>query len=124
MVKLRELNSRMKDFYDIWLLSRQFDFDGKKLAEAMRLTFEHRRTTLPDEIVAFTEEFADAKQSQWKAFIKKLKQDRIPSSFADIVTGVSSFLGPIVAALSAGATVPSRWAAPGPWKSEAHHEKR
>lgn len=36
MVKLRELNSRMKDFYDIWLLSRQFDFAGENMAEAIR----------------------------------------------------------------------------------------
>ena len=38
MLKLRELNSRMKDFYDIWLLSHQFDFESKTLAEAIRLT--------------------------------------------------------------------------------------
>ncbi len=44
MVKLRELNSRMKDFYDIWLLSRQFDFAGERLAEAIRLTFNRRGT--------------------------------------------------------------------------------
>ena len=38
MVKLGALNSRMKDFYDIWLLCEQFDFDGAKLSEAIRLT--------------------------------------------------------------------------------------
>jgi len=118
MVKLRELNSRMKDFYDIWLLSRQFDFDGEKLAEAIRLTFDHRGTALPNEVVAFSEGFIDAKQSQWKAFIKKLKQDHIPSSFADIVTGVSGFLVPIAVALSAGTTVSTRWTAPGSWVSK------
>jgi len=53
MLKLRGLNSRMKDFYDIWLLSRQFGFDGKTLSEAIRLTLEQRGTELPDEIVAF-----------------------------------------------------------------------
>ncbi len=37
MVKLDEINSRMKDFYDIWVLSRQFDFSGKDLAQAIRL---------------------------------------------------------------------------------------
>jgi len=47
MVKLGMLNSRMKDFYDIWLLSRQFDFDGPRLTEAIRLTFERRGTELP-----------------------------------------------------------------------------
>lgn len=40
MIKLGELNSRMKDFYDIWLLSRQFSFESTKLAEAVKLTFK------------------------------------------------------------------------------------
>lgn len=48
-VTLGALNSRMKDFYDIWLLSRQFDFNGPALAEAIRLTFERRGTALPME---------------------------------------------------------------------------
>ena len=124
MVKLRELNSRMKDFYDIWLLSRQFDFEGDKLAEAIRLTFDHRGTTLPGEIVAFTKEFIDLKQPQWKAFIKKLNQDYLPASFAEVVAAVNAFIGPIVAALSYGTTVPAMWTAPGPWSTERYHKKR
>jgi hypothetical protein len=67
MVKLGFLNSRMKDFYDIWLLSRQFRFEQATLAEAIRLTFEQRGTVLPSNIDAFSETFIDAKQSQWKA---------------------------------------------------------
>ena len=46
-VKLGMLNSRMKDFYDVWLLSRQFDFDGSELADAIRLTFERRARRFP-----------------------------------------------------------------------------
>ena len=80
MVKLGVLNSRMKDFYDIWLLSRQFDFDGARLAEAIRLTFERRGTALPTKIEAFTEPFIDAKQIQWTTFWKRLQQDNVPVS--------------------------------------------
>ena len=112
MVKLGELNSRMKDFYDIWLLSRQFDFEGEKLAEAIRLTFDRRGTELPDEATVFTKDFIDSKQAQWKAFIKKLKQDHVPTSFADIAAAVSAFLGPLAAALAAGTKAPARWSAP------------
>lgn len=115
MVKLRELNSRMKDFYDIWLLSRQFDFDGSKLAEAIRRTFEQRGTTTSGEIVAFTEAFIKAKQGQWMAFHKRLQQDNTPSSFAEVVAAVDSFLSPFVSSIAVGATVPARWTAPGPW---------
>jgi predicted nucleotidyltransferase component of viral defense system len=102
MVKLGMLNSRMKDFYDIWLLSGQFDFDGAELAEAVRLTFERRRTALPVEIEAFTEPFILAKQTQWAAFRKRLGQDHVPSSFGEIVASVEGLLSPIVASLSSG----------------------
>jgi len=37
IIKLGVLNSRMKDFYDIWLLARQFDFEGEKLSKATAL---------------------------------------------------------------------------------------
>lgn len=115
MVKLGMLNSRMKDFYDIWLLSRQFDFDGTKLAEAIRLTFEQRGTTLPAEIEAFTEPFIEAKQTQWAAFRKRLQQDHVPASFREITASVDRFLSPIVAALSSGKPSPTNWTAPGAW---------
>ena len=115
MVKLGVLNSRMKDFYDIWLLSRQFDFDGAKLAEAIRLTFERRGTALPAEIDAFTEHFVEAKQTHWAAFRKRLQQDHVPASFREIAASVDRFLSPIVAALFSGKPSPTNWTAPGPW---------
>ncbi|NOY46306.1 MAG: nucleotidyl transferase AbiEii/AbiGii toxin family protein [Deltaproteobacteria bacterium] len=115
MVKLGVLNSRMKDFYDIWLLSRRFDFDGADLAEAVRRTFERRGTTLPAEIEAFTEPFVSAKQTQWAAFRKRLGQDPVSASFGDIVAHVDGFLSPIVASLSSGKPPPTKWSAPGPW---------
>ncbi len=55
MVKLGELNSRMKDFFDVWLLSRSFDFDGPRICEAIEKTFKRRGTVLPNgEPVALT----------------------------------------------------------------------
>ncbi|MFH0727924.1 MAG: nucleotidyl transferase AbiEii/AbiGii toxin family protein [Pseudomonadota bacterium] len=113
MVKLGVLNSRMKDFYDIWLLSRQFDFDGAILAEAIRLTFEQRGTALPAVIDAFTGSFIDAKQIQWAAFWKRLRQQQVPYSFNDIATLVSGFLTPIVAAISTDKSIPANWIPPG-----------
>jgi len=115
MLKLRELNSRMKDFYDIWLLSRHFGFEGKTLAEAIRLTLEQRGTRLPDKIVAFSQEFIVTKQIQWNAFRKKLKQDHVPTEFENIVMQVRKFIGPIASALISRKPPPSKWSAPGPW---------
>jgi len=115
MVKLGVLNSRMKDFYDIWLLSRQFDFDGVKLTEAIRLTFEQRGTKLPLEVEAFAEPFIEAKQTQWAAFCKRLQQNQVPTSFSEIVISVDRFLSPIVSALSTNKPSPVKWIAPGSW---------
>ncbi len=115
MLKLRELNSRMKDFYDIWLLSSQFNFNGENLLEAIRLTLKQRGTELPNEIVAFSQEFAAAKQIQWNAFRKKLKQDHVPIEFEVIVMQVKEFVNPITSVLTSEKLLPSTWSAPGPW---------
>jgi hypothetical protein len=115
MLKLRELNSRMKDFYDIWLLSRHFGFEGETLSEAIRLTLEQRGTELPDKIVAFSREFIATKQIQWNAFRKKLKQDHVPAKFENIVIQVKEFIGPIASSLSSRKSPPSKWSASGPW---------
>ena len=116
MVKLGMLNSRMKDFYDIWLLSRRFDFTGIELARAIRLTFERRGTELPLEIEAFTQSFIDAKQTQWAAFRNRIQQSHIPASYAEITTSLEQFLLPVVSALSSEKPFPANWAAPGPWR--------
>ena len=47
MVALGRANSRMKDFYDIWLLSQSFPFDDDRQARAIAATFERRETEIP-----------------------------------------------------------------------------
>ncbi len=115
MVKLGILNSRMKDFYDIWLLSRLYDFDGNTLTEAVRITFERRGRKLSPKIEAFTESFMDTKQSQWIAFWKRLQQQHVPASFKEIVIMIDNFISPIILDLSSENSNPKKWVAPGPW---------
>jgi len=115
MVKFGILNSRMKDFYDIWFLSRQYSFDGPKLAEAIRRTFEHRKTELTLKIDAFEKHFIHEKQIQWRAFCRKLQQEHIPASFSDIVDNIKDFLIPVVASIHEGTSIPAHWKAAGPW---------
>lgn len=115
MVKLGELNSRMKDFYDIWLLSRQFDFMGERLKDAMSETLKNRGTNLPSEIVAFSNSFLSMKSGQWQAFHRRLGQENIPADFAKIMGHVKIFLDPIVESIRSGKATPSNWEAPGPW---------
>jgi len=115
MIKLGELNSRMKDFYDIWLLSRQFEFVGADLAEAIRLTLDKRGTVLPDTVSAFSEVFIDQKASQWTAFRKRLGQEHLPTDFAEVITGIRAFLQPVLSALGAGERFDAQWTELGNW---------
>lgn len=111
MIKLGQLNSRMKDFYDIWLLSRQFEFVLSSLAEAVRLTFKQRGTELNEPIDAFSADFISSRQPMWAAFRKRLKQDHVPESFQEMATEVELFLEPVIKGLSDHIT----WKPAGPW---------
>jgi predicted nucleotidyltransferase component of viral defense system len=116
MVKLGDLNSRMKDFYDIWLLARCFNFNSEELAEAVHQTFTQRATPLPDKS-PFTEAFVSLKQVQWNAFCKRLPAGQAPKQFIDVVELISSFLSPFLD--SDKETRPRAvryWLAPGPWQ--------
>ena len=115
MVKLGEINSRMKDFYDIWLLSRQFDFAGKDLAQSIRLTFEQRKTDFPKNLEYFSNEFARSKQLQWTAFTNKLKQEFVPNNFIEVINHIRLFLSPIITSMQSHQTPPSKWIAPNKW---------
>lgn len=117
MVKLGLLNSRMKDFFDIWLLARQFDFDGQTLTSAIQRTFANRGTAVTANPTAFTDAFANdaTKQSQWQAFLRKSHLTFAPASLPQVVDFVASFLRPVAVALEGNIPFNHRWQAPGPW---------
>jgi hypothetical protein len=118
MVKLGGLNSRMKDFYDIWMLSRMFDFKGETLAQAVKKTFKNRKTPITADPAVFKRSFAEdeEKQVQWTGFIKKAKLSSTPGAFGEVVTTIMVFLEPVAAALSKQQSFRSTWNAPGPWE--------
>ena len=69
------LNSRLRDYYDIWLLSRSFPFDGVLLAEAIKKTCWHRDTPIVERPAALSAEFPieGVRETQWRAFRRKGK---------------------------------------------------
>ena len=117
MVYLGEINSRMKDFYDIWLLATEFPFDGLVLAQAIRETFDWRQTTLSTDLVAFSDAFAQSpeKQVQWKAFVDRHRLRVAPDTLHEAVQVLVSFLLPIVQALSQERSFDRHWSPGGPW---------
>ena len=118
MVKLGILNSRMKDFFDIWLMLRQFDFEGPTLAEAISKTFSTRGTNIQSEPIALTKTFAEdtAKAAQWRGFIRKNRLTDVPQNFPEVITAIAAFLGPIVKTLAGSHSFKGIWKASGPWR--------
>ena len=121
MVMLGIANSRMKDFFDLWILARQFDFSGPVLCSAIRATFDRRQTPLPlDSPLAFTTEFTRdrQKQTQWQAFIRKSKLDADGLDLSAIADSLQRFLMPPTLALVQDADFEMDWPACGPWRSK------
>ncbi len=119
MVKLGLLNSRMKDFYDIWLMMRQFDFNEMKLTEALKRTFEHRKTLPPEDKPLFAEEIYDGKsdrQMLWKAFLKKGDIKHVPERLSAVAKEIEEFLIKPLDAVKKARGFNEAWKAPGPWK--------
>ena len=90
MIKLDILNSRMKDIYDIWILSRRFEFDSLSLANAIVNTFKRRGTEITTNITTFTEKYYhnEEKNAQWKGFIKRSKVSNIPTDLEEITYNI------------------------------------
>jgi hypothetical protein len=108
-------NSRMKDFFDIWLLARDHDFDGVTLAAAFAATFARRQTALPEEVpFALTPAFATAKEVQWRAFARRIAL--APPPLNTILPDLQDFLLPPSRAVANGAPFPMAWSLAGPWR--------
>jgi predicted nucleotidyltransferase component of viral defense system len=93
MVMLGHANSRMKDLYDVWVLSRSYEFKGDALARAFAATFAARKTAIPVELPdALTPAFAGdaAKVQQWNSFVENVAVQ--PGSLAKVIDDVGAFL--------------------------------
>ena len=119
MVQLGMANSRMKDFYDVALLSRIFEFDGEILARAIRATFDRRKTPIPAALpVALTSEFAEdaSKKGQWSGFVRKSgAQDA--GTLADVIASIVMFVELPLRSAASGDAITGHWPAGGPWTS-------
>jgi hypothetical protein len=97
MVMLGRANSRLKDFYDIWMLSRMYDFTTDRMARALAATFARRKTALPVDLPdALTQAFAEdaIKRQQWDALLRDMT--RQAGHLQEIVNDLAAFLMPHV----------------------------
>jgi hypothetical protein len=117
MLQRGTLNSRMKDFFDIWALSGARSFDGPVLSRALRATCDQRGTTInaaPDALEPDALEDAQ-KAVQWAAFRRRLGPTPAPTTFAGVGLLVVRFLRPVLEAVAVGRELDRRWPPGGPW---------
>ena len=104
-----ELTGRMKDFYDIYYLSRTFDFDGLKLQTAIQKTLQNRGTAYEKD--SFERVLALATdgdmQTKWRYFLKSLGNPDI--SFSEVMNGIQAFLEPVWNALLSEKELQKTW---------------
>ena len=118
LVNLGMANSRMKDFYDLWIISIEFDFDGLILSKAIGNTFSRRQTSLPEHTpFGLSSEFYQdvIKNTQWSAFVRKGMLAASPPTLEDICLSLEAFLLPPTQALIRDDEFRANWEPGGPW---------
>jgi predicted nucleotidyltransferase component of viral defense system len=114
MVLLGMSNTRLKDFYDLWVLATNFSFDGIVIGAALTATFERRRTPLPQthtDVVVLTSLFTtdSQKQQAWKAFLRKHQLVANELSLIEVAEIIQEFILPVSEIVSSGELFFGQW---------------
>lgn len=121
IVTLGQGNSRMKDYFDIWLLARDFAFEGDVLSAAIEATLVRRNVALPDDIpTGLTAAFAEnrAKRIQWDAFVhQRVVTPEACPTLTGAVARIRELLLPLLQALQSNQPFEGHWEPGGPWQS-------
>ena len=119
IVKLGMANSRMKDYYDLWLIAGTFAFDGRVLPKALTATFERRGTALPaDTPVGLTREFAESPDNakRWPAFLDTNGLDDAPKSLRDVIDAITAFVLPPLRSAAERRSLEQDWSPAAGWR--------
>jgi hypothetical protein len=120
MVHLGVANSRMKDFFDIWILSREQTFTLSRMRRAVEATFTRRNTPLPSgRPTALTDAFLKdkAKADQWKAFLNRMGLPKNLADFDEVGEAIAGFLMAVIEAARSDERDAQEWPAKGPWRN-------
>lgn len=122
IVSLGIINTRLKDYFDLWFFSQQFDFDGATLADTIRATFARRgrplHAVLPE---GLTEAFWNdpSRRAAWQSFWKRSIVGLSFIPLEDLVRSIAAFLLPPANAAATGKAFAAQWKKGGPWTSQA-----
>lgn len=116
MVALGNANSRMKDFYDVWMCSKHLDFEADALLNAISATFENRDTPVPaGEFDALTAGFVEQHRVQWNAFVKKIGEERLVDLLGEILDEIRAFAVPAFTSIYRRERLARKWRAGTGW---------
>ncbi|MCC6488068.1 MAG: nucleotidyl transferase AbiEii/AbiGii toxin family protein [Candidatus Hydrogenedentes bacterium] len=121
MVRLGPVNSRMKDFWDVAVLARQFGFEGAVLRQAIKATFGRRQTAItmdtPEALQpAYYQD--EERLARWRTFQRQVAPDApAPTTFDAVGELLRSFLGPVRDSIAADTVFEATWPPGGPWKT-------
>ena len=108
---LGEINTRMKDFYDIWIISNVFQIEGNLLVESMSATLKnrdtHAETRLPN---LFSDGFITEKSELWSTFLSGIgEENEVASDFKTILTRIVAFIQPVLDAITSNGQLDQTW---------------
>ncbi len=117
MITWGTASSRLKDYFDIWLLSQERRFDGPILLQAIKATFRNRRTPIPSGLpLPLSQEFAEHQQKQWTAFLNKFGGASAElNHFPLIVSQLKDFILPLLRAAADDKPFDKTWQPKGKW---------
>ncbi|TDS32300.1 nucleotidyl transferase AbiEii/AbiGii toxin family protein [Halanaerobium congolense] len=109
MISLALLNSRMKDFYDIFQLMSKKKYESKILKKSIKETLKKRNTELDSDLIVFSEKLKNdsQKNKQWQLFLKRIKKDNL--SFDFVINNIEKFLSPIYNSILSEREINSTW---------------
>ena len=119
MVILGSATSRLKDFYDLYVLSGLFHFSGEALSQSIAATFERRKTAIPEALpVALAPAFfaEENRADQWRAYLERNGLPGAPADFGLVGERLRLFLGEPLRALAQQAKFNKNWQPEGPWQ--------
>lgn len=92
IIVLMEATGRMKDFYDIYYLATTFDFEGRKLQEAIYETLSNRGTPYEKDSVAVISRLAGDSNilKRWDNFCRKILKYKL--DFNHVIKVIIDFL--------------------------------
>jgi predicted nucleotidyltransferase component of viral defense system len=103
MIRFGETNTRIKDYYDVWVTTRIFSFDMADVVEAVGGTLRRRETAIPTEMpIGLTSTFAAVvdERGLWSGFLRRTSPTLTPPSFPDLQSELRSFFRLVIEGLN------------------------